>query len=333
MSTKHHPIFSKFPKYEGSYNTYSISMDFLGHKIYRDFHISPYFPEKKGDGSDYEIPYTFSFPEIEEEYFEWIAILESVFHAKDQFVCLELGSGFGRWSARAGIAARLLGLPFHLYLVEGEPAHVAWTHKHMKLNEIGDDQYDVLNCTVGRAKGKTPFYISRPSSEKLDKNFKSDHQFDQKEDDWYGQSVAFETDHPIRFSNWKLKLGKYYGHRVHKNESGYYSINVKQRTLSSILSKIKHPIIDICDMDIQGMESDVIYEAIDLINKRIKKLFIATHNKDVEESIRKLLRREGWKQERDYSCFQEADTEFGKISFQDGVQIWNNPRLSQPPHS
>lgn len=75
------------------------------------------------------------------------------------------------------------------------------------------------------------------------------------------------------------------------------------------------------------MESKVVHEAIELLNKRVKKLFIATHNHEVEEALRALLHKESWKLERNYPCFQESHTEFGRILFQDGSQVWHNPAL------
>ena len=46
-------------------------------------------------------------PAIDHEIFEWIAILESVIAARSSFTMVDLGAGYGRWTARAACALRL----------------------------------------------------------------------------------------------------------------------------------------------------------------------------------------------------------------------------------
>ena len=44
------------------------------------------------------------YPRFDEEYFEWVDILEAVDQAAETFVMIELGAGYGRWCARAAAA-------------------------------------------------------------------------------------------------------------------------------------------------------------------------------------------------------------------------------------
>lgn len=67
-----------------------------------------------------------TYPPFDEEYFEWIDLLEAVAAAKDRFTMLELGAGFGRWTARAAAAAKQRDLSYSLIAVEAEPTHFDW---------------------------------------------------------------------------------------------------------------------------------------------------------------------------------------------------------------
>src|SRR5436190_9555453 len=47
------------------------------------------------------------YPRLDQEYFEWTDLLEAVLDADKSFTMVELGAGFGRWSARGALAARM----------------------------------------------------------------------------------------------------------------------------------------------------------------------------------------------------------------------------------
>src|SRR5262245_60032550 len=62
------------------------------------------------------------YPSFDNEYFEWVDILETVEAATDHYVMIELGAGFGRWSMRAARAvARKPFCTFQCVAVEAEP--------------------------------------------------------------------------------------------------------------------------------------------------------------------------------------------------------------------
>ncbi len=80
-------------------------------------------------------------------------------------------------------------------------------------------------------------------------------------------------------------------------------------------------------MDIQGNEFIVIQEAMEIINRRIKCLHIGTHSNEIEAQLRTLLQGNGWRLIRDYPLARVNATEYGNITFVDGVQTWHNTRL------
>ncbi|CCB89560.1 FkbM family methyltransferase [Simkania negevensis] len=248
---------------------------------------------------------------FDEEYFEWIDLLEAVFDAKGSFNMVEVGAGYGRWAARGGVAARFCGLPFHLTLVEAEPYRSQIEiHEEMKRFGIHSYEYKVVPAAVGKIESSIFFYITS-----------NDGSWDLN--NWFGQCIMVPSDYIVRWTN-ETHLGQ----PVAITAYNYKAVEVKQLRLSTILTQIDSPIIDLCDFDVQGNEFDVISESIDILNARVKRMHIGTHGLEIEQQLRVLLKKNGWRLIRDYSLARTNQTEYGPIEFCDGVQSWINLRLN-----
>src|SRR5438045_8053588 len=76
-------------------------------------------------------------PPLNEEYFEWIDLFESLQAARDRFVMIEVGAGYGRWGISAGRLAKGLRLrDVDLRFVEAEPQHAAWAREYIQVNGL-----------------------------------------------------------------------------------------------------------------------------------------------------------------------------------------------------
>src|SRR5262245_42873848 len=115
-------------------------------------------------------------PVIDEEYFEWIDMLEAVARSRGRFVFVELGAGYGRWSARALEAAEKRGIVSHATLVEAEPSHAEAAHNHMRSHTGSARTYTLMEAAVGAAQGKQLFVVVGPHG--------------MGPDAWYGQTLA-----------------------------------------------------------------------------------------------------------------------------------------------
>lgn len=256
----------------------------------------------------FQLPFYANQPPLSEEFFEWIDLLEAVDNAKDQFVMVEVGAGYGRWGARGGVAANFREIPYHLVFVEGEPyrADVA-IHEEMYRNNIPRSNYEIFNACVGAINKKSYFYIDKD---------------EQTLENWFGQCIILDEDQCSQ----PLKE-RYYGCPLILTKYGYRAVEIQQKKLSEILGAIRYPVIDICDFDIQGMEFEVIKESVDVLNKRVKCLHIGTHSHQIERSLKSFLSKNGWCLIRDYPFAQTNQTTYGMISFVDGVQTWHNKRF------
>ena len=290
---EHHPIFSSFspvshPAPKGC------QMDFLGTKFRCEF-------DGCGESASW------SPPEAGEEYFEWIALLESVAAANGRFVMVELGAGYGRWALRGASAARRgRNIPFHLVAVEADPQHFEWLKTAMADNQVEASQYTLIEAAVAAKRGHAWFMVETPKGDSAST--------------WFGQRLA-DLDEP-----WSNSNARYCGRELVVQKSGFRSIRVRKVTLKSVLEGI--PLVDLIDMDIQGAELEVVDSSIELLDRKVKRLHIGTHGREIEEELRHILWRAGWHLIADYGCGETCDTTWGPVLFSDGVQTWLNPRLT-----
>ena len=219
---------------------------------------------------------------------------------------LELGAGYGRWTSRAALAAFQLQKEVRLGLAEPDPKHKMWLKQCMEDNGISLGSYKVFGDAIGGKRGECIFIVELPESSRT-KN-------------WFGQAIA-------RPENGKLNTAEelYYGVPKMREVDGAGYIKVRQIVFSDVLQEYDD--VDIVDMDIQGAEADAIEEGITLCTQKVRRLHIGTHGHDIEARLRLILNNSGWICLRDYPCGQTNETEFGPISFTDGVQSWINPKL------
>jgi FkbM family methyltransferase len=294
-------LVNKFPKYAGELDSFS-TRDFLGtrslHKYVPDYSIERlHYPNSRPNlrrllrlrqgKIPHEIPRN-------EEYFEWLDLLESVLSANYGFTFIEVGAGFGRWAARAYKAAELAGIPFgqiRICTIEPEPRHSIWLREHMKLNKIPFSSLCHHECAVSNYEGTAEFFVGRPKSD-LDLSLEAKN--------WYGQA--------LKYSGWE----------------GAQTIQVPVRRLSSILDSIKVDQIDLINFDIQGEEPRALQDIRSHI-QRIKRIHIGTMSRSDESFFREYFDDLGWIKIRDYEGQGTRNTYIGKISFVDGVQTWLNP--------
>jgi FkbM family methyltransferase len=316
--TEHHDIFKQFKPYEGDVPTV-FEVDFIGTRSHKDY-LSD-FKERISTHVSSAIP------PFDEEYFEWMDILESAALAKDSYTIVELGAGYGRWAARGVLAARQKGIHnIKVIAVEAEPAHFKWLQEHLLYNGLTKEQFEIYNCVVGGKKDTVRFYIGKPQGHPGN-----------TAREWYGQAKLKEaffskTSLLDRFFQifgklFGKKTAEYFGKEIKTLSTGWKVIEeVPQLPLSHFIAK--YELIDLVDLDVQGEEFEVINGSLEEVNKKVKRLHIGTHNKQVEDLLYELLSKNGWQCINNYTFAQENDTPYGKISFVDGVQTWINPKLN-----
>jgi FkbM family methyltransferase len=301
----HHTVFHHFCPFSGRVPA-GYGFDFLGTRIRSQFVAGLYtYPAN-----------TFletSYPAVDEEYFEWIDVLESVIAARGSYTMIDLGAGFGRWAVRAAYALKQsqARLPFRLIAVEPEPVVYQWMHSHFRDNEIDPSRHSLIHAAACTVEKEVPFYIGGPPGGP----------YDRTPDAWYGQRIVKDYD----LAGGHDKDGLYNGFRVFCYKSNWRGIRVPAVTLTGLLKD--QDLVDLVNMDIEAQEFLVIQSAIEELDAKAKRIHIGTHSRDIESGLRQLLTSHGWRCLNDYSIHTTSETPFGAIRFENGVQSWVNPRL------
>ncbi|MFC1704789.1 FkbM family methyltransferase [Nanoarchaeota archaeon] len=297
--SEHHNIFGKFKCFEGEVKP-GFQRNFTGAMLREEFFLrKPTYSESRLIATEY--------PKFDNEYFEWIDILESVTGAKDKFTMVELGAGYGRWLVNAAMALRSYSnLPCLLIGVEAEPTHFRWLKQNLRDNGIKQTEYKLIRAAISDKCGKEWFNMGYPR-------------------EWYGQAILAEN---------RRKTKRIFGlfNRVEgptlplENRSvKTYPKKVKAVSLKEILYPLNS--VDLIDIDIQGAELKVLENSKKELNQKVKKVHIGTHGQDIEDGLRKMFNELGWKNINDYPHGSINETPYGKIKFGDGVQTWVNPRF------
>lgn len=278
-----HPIFDRFHRYSGPVPA-GVQYDWIG-DMYR--------PEWLGlsDDETTALAQPRAPAPIDQEYFEWIAVLESVVAARGEFVMLELGAGYGRWGIRGALAARQAGIPIdriRICFVEAEPVHARWLREAISFNSVLNGmRVEVIEAAVSAADGEVPFATGHAQ-------------------EWYGQQISAPgTDY---------------------SQYGLHNVNVvpvRAVSLASLLRGFDR--VDLIDMDIQGAELDVMRAALDEVTAKAVRVHIETHSSAIDQELPRLMAEHGWRPVSQFPCYTSSDTEYGRIEFEGGQQYWINP--------
>jgi len=293
-----HPIFDQFEPWSGEVDA-GWTVNFLGVRTRDEFSVG-----MTGTISSERRHVQTHHPRFDEEYFEWIDLLEAVARAVGVFTMIELGAGWGRWLMNGAAAAARRGIPVHLVGVEAEPTHFRWMKQHFKDNGVHGASLRLIDAAVAAEGGRVRFHVGDPSA-------------------WYGQAIDPNEPRPGP----KPALLDRLRSLVRRPRTDARSIvEVRAITLASILQDLER--VDLIDLDVQGAEADVLESSADKLCEQVNRVHIGTHSAENEQRLRTLFGRLEWEKVNDYPCAAESETPWSRISFQDGVQTWVNTRLS-----
>ena len=101
------------------------------------------------------------------ETIEYVGLLKSVLTAKERYVALELGAGWGPWLISGATAARRRGIKdIRLHGVEGDPEHFASMQTHFRDNGFDPAVHRLDNAVIGvKAGGRGGPSMDDPSDD------------------------------------------------------------------------------------------------------------------------------------------------------------------------
>jgi FkbM family methyltransferase len=249
-------------------------------------------------------------PAFDESYVEWVDLLEAVLAARNQFMMIELGAGYGRWIVNAAAALRCINGPLYKLIgVEAEPTHFRWMKEHIRDNAVDESRCELIEAAVADKSGWVQFHVGAPS-------------------ECYGQAIWRPT---VRGRLCRLR-NDVIRRLTHKGTlSGVGEQLVLKRVRALSLKTLLRPLdnVDLIDLDIQGYEFTVLDPAADALDQKVGRVHVGTHGRIIESQLRGLFQRLGWESKFDFPSLSESTTPWGRIKFQDGIQSWVNPSLQK----
>ena len=285
-----HPCFGRFRPQKSCEDAQSFT-NFLGVRTARSFLNASQVNDEKRDAGTED-----GYPDISEDYLEWIDVLEAVLAAKGSFTMMELGAGYGKWLVNSAAAVSQVNpdMPMQLIGVEAEPQHFAWIAEHMQTNGLDPSDHHLVAAAVSDDDAEGLFRMGKP-------------------DDCYAQYLV--KTHPDR--GFRRLLRWLYVRFVHDHAT------VATVSLKALLRDLE--CVDLVDMDIQGAEYAAVVPAMEELKEKVKRVHIGIHGAEIQKKLRSLFRKYGWDNLFDYAPVSPFATPWGDVRFMDGVQTWVNP--------
>ncbi len=252
-----------------------------------------------------------------EIFFELGSIISSIESAKDEFVMLELGGGWGARSVEALTLVKKSNLRHKMTIVEAMPQHIDLIYQHLSDNKFSPSDVNVINAAVS-ATNRPQYFPVAPGI--------------------FGASVYNSVEEfvtqmpPDRAQKALINLIKT-GHMDFMQEF-QTSFGVAMRdwavvsslTLNQLL--YSYDCVDLCDIDIQSAEIEVVPDALNALNSRVKRLHLVTHSESIHEKLLQFFSAEsGWEIVASFPPHAAIDLRGIKFFSNDGLICAKNKKF------
>jgi hypothetical protein len=305
-----------------------------------------------------------------EGWFEAVSQVEAAREARGHYVMITLGACYGAQAVGSCLTLKAVNpMPFKLVAVEPEPTNLTWVERHFRDNGIDPDQHWLVGSSVGATNEPTLFPVGAPGSgaqNTVSTNQRQSREIYAKVLTSTGErakealrSILLENRTGLRRD---LLSGQESDERADAIGSAIFSLrNAKRRlrdmlkgqrrdksklqespnyfmsdivllstvTLKDILGPFDR--VDYLEVDIQQSEIVVFPPFMDLVKRKVRRVHLGTHGRDVHRELAALFRRDGWEIVFDYEPNGDYVTPHGKFSLNDGVLTVLNPDLAPKP--
>jgi len=215
---------------------------------------------------------------------------------QDELTIAEFGAGWGPWVSAAGVVARRHGFKkINLIAVEADDDRFGELNAHLAHNALSgapDVTVKTYNAGVWHSDGTLNF---PKAVNPLD----------------YGARVS-ETSHTIDYRGLGLE-----------------TFEIKALSLPTLLEGIGK--VDYMHVDVQGVEFDVLKDQRELMESRVKYLFVGTHSRLIDGQLVDLLHKWDWEIHQADPCAFRYDRNVPSLqgmTLADGEIFASNPRLT-----
>ena len=196
-------------------------------------------------------------------------MVEAARAARDRFVMVEAGGGFAARSADSHAAlSRLNPVPDTYVVVEALPRHIEWARAHFLANGLDPADHWMIGALINDT-GRPDLFAHAPGV-----------YFSNIVDDATRQRVfdAAKSDGRLEAVVHNLIVEGRMGLKfpVQGEDAAMMKIDyVSALRLETILAPL--PVVDLLDVDIQFAEERVLPEAIEIIERRVRRFHVGTH--------------------------------------------------------
>ena len=228
---------------------------------------------------------------------EWIGVLKTTLTAKDRYVAMEWGAGWGPWIIAGAKAAQRLGLvDIRLYGVEADPSHFKAMAQHLLDNGFSPADHVLLQAAVGPENALAE-WPDEPDAR----------------NQWGARPLREGSDQDI----------DYLCERVDRF--------IEVRVIAARDLVLREPVWDMVHIDIQGWEGEVCRACIDVLTERVKWVVIGVHSRIQDAHLLQIFHGAGWILEHEKPTrfkYRPSQQNFEAMVTADGTQVWRNPRLT-----
>lgn len=258
-----------------------------------------------------------------EGWFEAVNWLASAREAKSRYVMVTLGAHYGAQAVGAYKAVQLLNpMPCKLVCVEPVPENCEWMAQHMRTNGIDPDAHWLVEMAISDRNDPMYFPVGAPGT---------------------GANNSYATNETAarkHYADSFIKEGRAeeaLRNLIMNNTTGLQKDLLPGRNLLAeiklmscvTLKDIIGPFdfVDYLESDIQQSEILVFPPWIDLLRKKVRRIHIGTHGKDVHETLHGLFASHGWHIVFNFAPNGTYSSALGEFALNDGVLTVRNPDL------
>ena len=243
--------------------------------------------------------------------------------ARGRFVMVTLGACYGAQAVGSAQALRLVNaMPFKLIAVEPEPDNFAWTIKHFRDNNIDPDEQWLLQMAISDSHLPVLFPIGSPGT---------------------GAQNCISTNEPAArqcYARQLIQSGRVDEALERLMIDGTTGITktlvpghdfqaeiklVSAVTLGDVLGPFD--LVDYIESDIQQSESVVFAPFRNLLKRKVRRIHIGTHGRDVHWTLHRMFESDGWEIVFSFEPNAKHETAVGTFEANDGVLTVRNRAL------
>jgi hypothetical protein len=258
-----------------------------------------------------------------EGWFEAVNQFEAAFDARGHYVMVTLGACYGAQAVGSAVALRAVNpMPFKLVAVEPEPVNYQWTQRHFRDNGIDPDEHWLIKAAISDSNSPIFFPVGAPGSGA--QNSFSTNEVGARE--YYVKSLIESGRQDEALRNLLLRNTTGLTKSLLPGEGFDAEITLLSAvTLADILAPL--PFVDYLEADIQQSEILVFPPFMGLLKRKVRRVHIGTHGKDVHNALSQMFRRDGWDIVFDFEPNSSHSLPSGSFELNDGVLTVLNPDL------